>query len=74
MTTFSLLRAEGLTFDFLGALRAGLLGCAALWSIVLAWKIAGRWTGDYLRRCAATFSVGLAASIGVLSSALLFWI
>ncbi len=73
-TTVSLLRAEGLTFGFLSALRAGLLGGAALWSVVLAWKIAGRWTGDWLRRCAATFSVGLAVSIGVLSWALLFWI
>ena len=74
MTTVSLLRAEGLTFGWLDALRVFLLGGAALWSVVLAWKIAGRWTGDYLRRCAATFSVGLAVSIGVLSWALLFWI
>ncbi|VTZ51788.1 Polyferredoxin [Methylocella tundrae] len=74
MTTVSLLRAEGVSFAFLSLLRAGLLGGAALWSIVLAWRIAGRWTKSPLRRFAATAGAGLAASIGVFSWALLFWI
>ncbi len=73
-TTVSLLRAEGVSFGFLSLLRAGLLAGAALWSILLAWRIAGRSTGDRLRRAAAALSVALAASVGVLSWALLFWI
>ncbi|MGA2636327.1 MAG: 4Fe-4S binding protein [Methylocella sp.] len=73
-TTVSLLRAEGVPFGFLSLLRAGLLVGAALWSISLAWRIAGGSTGDRLRRAAATLSVALAASVGVLSWALLFWI
>ncbi|MCI0468363.1 MAG: 4Fe-4S binding protein [Beijerinckiaceae bacterium] len=39
--TVSMLRAEGFELDFVGPLRAALLGAAALWSIVLGWKIAG---------------------------------
>jgi polyferredoxin len=73
-TTVSLLRAEGVSFGFLSLLRAGLLASAALWSTWLAWRISGRSTGDRLRRAAATLNVALAASIGVLSWALLFWI
>jgi polyferredoxin len=73
-TTVSLLRAEGLSLGFISLLRASLLGGAALWSVFLAWRIAGRATGDAVRRSAATFSVALAASVGVLSWALLFWV
>ncbi len=73
-TTVSLLRAEGVAFGFLSLLRAGLLVGAALWSMFLAWEIAGRTAVSLPRRAGATLSVALAASIGVLSWALLFWI
>ena len=73
-TTVSLLRTEGVPFGFVGFLRAGLLGGAALWSIWLGWKIAGRAAASLPRRLGASFSVALAAGVGVLSWALLFWI
>jgi polyferredoxin len=72
--TVSLLRAEGIPFGFLSLLRGGLLAAAAIWSVFLAWGIAGRWTNSGLRRSVATSCVALAASVGVLSWVLLFWI
>jgi hypothetical protein len=39
--TVTMLRAEGLALGFVGPARALLLGAAAVWSIVLGWKIAG---------------------------------
>ncbi len=71
--TVTMLRAEGFAFGFVGPLRALLLGGAAVWSIVLAWKIAGLATANYLRRFAATFCVALAASIGAASWVVFFW-
>jgi len=57
--TVTMLRAEGLARGFVGPLRAALLGGAAVWSIVLAWKIAGLSGARILRRCTATFCVAL---------------
>jgi hypothetical protein len=65
--------AEGFAVGFIGLLRALALGGAAVWSIVLAWKIAGLAAANVLRRCAATFWVGLAASTGAASGAVYFW-
>lgn len=73
-TTVSLLRTEGVPLGFVGFLRASLLGGAALWSVWLGWKISGRAAASLPRRAGATFSVALAAGVGVLSWALLFWI
>jgi hypothetical protein len=72
--TVTMLRAEGLTLGFVGPLRALLLGAAAVWSIVLAWKITGLGAGNILRRCAATFCIGLAASTGLASWVVYFWV
>ncbi len=47
--TVTMLRAEGFELGFVGPLRALLLGGAAIWSIVLAWKIAGLAAGKLLR-------------------------
>jgi hypothetical protein len=69
-----MLRAEGLTLGFVGHLRALLLGGAAVWSIVLAWKIAGLATANYLRRFAATVCVALAVSTGAASWVVFFWV
>jgi hypothetical protein len=41
-----------------------ILGGAAVWPIVLVWKIAGFATVNYLRRFAATVCVALAAAAG----------
>ena len=73
-TTVSLLRTEGVPLGFVGFLRAFLLAGAALWSIWLGWKIAGRAAASLPRRAGAGFSVALAAGIGVFSWAPLFWI
>jgi hypothetical protein len=73
-TTVSQLRAEGVSFSFVSLLRAALLAGAALWSVYLAWGIAGRLTGVASRRAAAAISVALAAGVGVASWALLFWV
>lgn len=70
--TVTMLRAEGLSLEFVSSLRVLLLGGAALWTIILGWKIAGLAGAPLLRRCTATLSVALAASIGVASWVMLF--
>ncbi len=72
--TVTALRNEGLPVAFAGPLRVGLLGGAALWSIVLGWKIAGQGAQRFTQRLAATVCVGLATSIGVASWVMFFWI
>jgi hypothetical protein len=72
--TVTMLRAEGLALGFVGPLRALLFGGAAVWSIVLAWKIAGLATAKYLRRCAATVCVALAVSTAGASWVVYFWV
>ncbi len=72
--TVTMLRGEGLAMGFTGMLRGALLVAAALWSLRLAWKIAGRTPAGTSRRIAAVISVGGAVAIGVASWALLFWV
>jgi hypothetical protein len=72
--TVTMLRAEGLTLGFVGPLRAALLGGAAVWSIVLGWKIAGVGGARILRRCAATVCVAIAVATGAASWAMFFWV
>jgi hypothetical protein len=72
--TVTILRAEGLTLGFIGPLRALLLGGAAVWTIVLGWRIAGLVDASFLRRCAATLSIAVAATTGVASWVTLFWV
>ncbi|MGH6813017.1 MAG: hypothetical protein ACREDM_11980 [Methylocella sp.] len=71
--TVTMLRAKGRSLGFVGPPRALLLGGAAVWSIVLAWKIAGLATASHLRRRAATVCVALAVSTGAVSWVVLFW-
>jgi polyferredoxin len=72
--TVTMLRAEGLTLAFVGPLRGMVLGGAAIWTIVLGWQIAGLAGAHVLRRSAATLSIAFAASIGVVSWVMLFWV
>ncbi len=72
--TVTMLRAEGLALGFVGPLRALLLGGAAVWAIALGWRIASLAGAPLLRRCAATFSIAVAAMIGVASWVMLFWV
>ncbi len=72
--TVTLLRSEGFALSFVPALRLGLLGCAAAWSLYLAWKIAGFYGGSRLRQVAATTLFGSAVGLGVASWLLLFFV
>lgn len=72
--TVTMLRGEGFGLGFVGPLRVLLLGGAALWTVVLGWRIAGLSAAPLLRRCAATLSVAFAASSGVASWVMLFWV
>lgn len=71
--TVTILRADGFRLYWIGDVRAAFLASAAVWSLMLAWRIAGR-SAAGLRRIAATASAGAAIGLGVLSWVLLFWI
>jgi hypothetical protein len=68
----TLLRAEGMTLSWVGAARALLLCGAALWSIWLAWRVAGL-SASGLPRGLATTCVALATVVGLSGWVLLFW-
>ena len=70
--TVTMPRAEGFALGFVGPSRALLLPTAAVWSVVLAWKIADPAAANCLRRFAATVCVALAGSVGVASWAVYF--
>ena len=53
--TVTMLHAEGLTLNFVGALRAFLLAGASLWSLWLGWQIAGLYAEPYARRILSCF-------------------
>ena len=68
-----MLHAEGLTLDFVDALRAFLLAGATIWSLWLGWKIADLYTEVFARRIIAMLPFGLAIAAGCASWATLFW-
>ena len=72
--TVTMLRAEGLALAFIGPLRALLLGGAALWTIVLGWRIAGLSERRFCAGARQPSRLLCAASIGVASWVLLFWV
>lgn len=72
--TVTLLRNDGIDLSFVPALRIALLSGAGLWSLILAWKIAGLEGIGRLRQAAATAAVSLAVGIGVGSWVLLFFV
>ncbi len=71
--TVTMLRAEGFALDFVGLLRAALLCGAALWSLMLAWQIAGLYTRSAVVRCATLGVFGAAVAVSAASWATLFW-
>jgi polyferredoxin len=71
--TTTLLKAEGLSFAWLGMLRAALLAGAATWSAWLAWRVAGHYAAGFAR-LGATLSVCAAAGLSVFGWALLFFV
>lgn len=72
--TVTLLRNEGFGLGFVPVLRALFLGGAAVWSLYLAWKIAGLYSKSRIQQAAATTLFGTAVGLGVASWALLFFI
>jgi hypothetical protein len=68
----TLLRSEGLALPWVGAARATLLTGAALWSVFLAWRIAGLSVAG-ARRIVATALVAIATLLASGGWVLLFW-
>ena len=71
--TVTFLRQDGIVVPHVPELRAALLGGATLWSVALAWQVAGLAAAG-LRRAAATVCIATAASASVVNWVLLFWI
>lgn len=70
--TVTMLRTEGLTLPWVNVARLVLLAGASVWSIWLAWNVAGRYA-HHVRRGLATGCIALALAAGVSSWGLLFW-
>jgi polyferredoxin len=71
--TVTMLHAEGLTLNFVGALRAFLLASTGIWSLWLGWQIAGLYAEAYAHRIVAMLPFGLAVAVSCASWATLFW-
>lgn len=80
--TVSLLRTEGVAMGWVSVARATLLAGAALWSIGLAWRVAGLANDGLandgpatpgLRKILATCCVGMGVALSVAGWADLFW-
>ena len=71
--TVTMLRAEGLTLDFVGALRALLLLGSAAWCVWLGWRIAGKYAEGLAPRILSTLCMAGATTIGCYAWANLFW-
>ncbi len=65
--TANMLHAEGLALPFLAMVRALTMGAAALWSVILAWRICGLYARSWYARCAALAPMAAAAAVGVAS-------
>jgi polyferredoxin len=71
--TLTMLRADAIDLPHVQEGRALLLAAATIWSITLAWRVAGS-SASGLRRILSTAFIGLAAAVAVANWALLFWI
>ena len=71
--TVTFLRGDGIVIPCVAEIRAGLLAGASLWSVWLAWRVAGLSAGG-LRRMLASACIACAAAVSVANWALLFWI
>jgi hypothetical protein len=68
----TMLRGEGLALLWIGPVRAVLLAGSALWSVWLAWRVAGLSSGG-VRRSLATSCIALATAVSLVGWAMLFW-
>jgi polyferredoxin len=65
--TASMLHAEGVALPFAAEARAALMGAAALWSVLLAWRICGLYARSWGARWAALLPMAAAVSAEVAS-------
>ena len=70
-TTF--LRGDGIVIPYVSEIRAAMLTGAGLWSVWLAWRVAGLGAGG-LQRAAATACIASAVTLSVANWVLLFWV
>lgn len=70
--TATMLHAEGVPLPHLGTIRSLLMAAAALWSIVLAWRIIGLYAQGLAARSAALVPMALAIVVGVAGWAMTF--
>ncbi|MDY7578865.1 4Fe-4S binding protein [Herbaspirillum sp. RTI4] len=73
-TTISLLRAEHWPVYWANDVRAALLTATTLWSLVLAWKVIGRYEVSLPRRIVAVLPVLAALTLVNFAWLLMFWI
>jgi len=71
--TVTMLHASGVGIPFLDLIRAALIALAGLWSLILAWRIAGATTNSLALRLSAMPPMAIAVGIGSVSVASLFW-
>ena len=71
--TVTFLRGDGIVVPYVPEIRAALLAGASLWSVWLAWRVAGLTAGGF-RRVAAAACIAGAAGLSVANWVLLFWV
>ncbi|MCO6177120.1 hypothetical protein [Ciceribacter sp. RN22] len=71
--TVTLLRTDGFRLAWANDVRMAALAFAAAWSLLLVWKITGRYCKGP-RRALATAVSGVAIGAGLLPWGLLFWV
>ena len=71
--TVTFLRGDGILIPHVSESRAALLLGSSLWSVWLAWRVAGLYAHG-LRRAGATLGIAAACALSVYGWALLFWI
>ncbi|KQO74599.1 4Fe-4S binding protein [Methylobacterium sp. Leaf88] len=71
--TVTFLRGDGILIPYVSEMRAALLLGTSLWSVWLAWSVAGL-SARGLRRFGATLGIAAACALSVSGWVLLFWI
>jgi polyferredoxin len=70
----TLLRAEGLSLHWVGAVRMALIAGASIWTLALALAICGRYTHSKTRAFLSVVAIAFAVAAANASPVLLFWV